>query len=382
MKDDGDLDVERQKLFAMVWERPAEEVAKELGVSGVALGKLCRRLQVPKPPRGYWARVASGQTPRRPPLPAYRAEIAERLRKQARSTTPIRLSKLQLEFLGYAMDELKAAGVDADACVLAYDGIRAIPPELAAQVLLVLQSRYEEWLDDRPTAGSVNGTLSSLRSLVEKLQPHAKEQLLVFHRKPDDGFSQSNSPTISLHATYDLLTRFAHLSRVARDNGLAYVAADMSSLNHAWSVNQIFSPGARCRADTQLCVSPHEVWVRADVKTPWSRDRFETIRMPLRKIFPIDLMPPNECRLPSRIRRFGVKPYAGRLQALQEGQAIYEALVNATYDMDRALPDERLALFDRLLFSKGETGPFIGARHAWRQMEADLVHPVMQTVTY
>lgn len=270
------------------------------------------------------------------------------------------------------MNELKATSVDADACVLAYDGIRAIPPELAAQVLLVLQSRYEEWLDDRPTAGSVNGALSSLRNLVEKLQPHAKEQLLVFRRKPDDGFSQSNSPTISLRATYDLLTRLAHLSRVARDNGLAYVAADMSGLNHAWSVNQIFSPGARCRADTQLCVSPHEVWVRADLKTPWSRDRFETIRMPLRKIFPIDLMPPNECRLPSRIRRSGVKPYAGRLQALQEGQAIYEALVNATYDMDRALPDERLALFDRLLFSQGESGPFIGARQAWRQMEADL----------
>ena len=38
----------REELFAMVWERSAEVVAKELGVSGVALGKLCARLQVPK----------------------------------------------------------------------------------------------------------------------------------------------------------------------------------------------------------------------------------------------------------------------------------------------------------------------------------------------
>jgi hypothetical protein len=36
----------------MVWERPSEAIAKELGVSGVALSKLCVRLQVPKPPRG------------------------------------------------------------------------------------------------------------------------------------------------------------------------------------------------------------------------------------------------------------------------------------------------------------------------------------------
>lgn len=76
MSDDDSLEEERQGLFAMVWERPATEVAKELGISDVALSKRCRRLQVPKPPRGYWARIATGQTPRWPPLPAYRAEIA------------------------------------------------------------------------------------------------------------------------------------------------------------------------------------------------------------------------------------------------------------------------------------------------------------------
>ena len=35
------------------------EVAKELGISDVAVGKLCARLQVPKPPRGYWKRWIS-----------------------------------------------------------------------------------------------------------------------------------------------------------------------------------------------------------------------------------------------------------------------------------------------------------------------------------
>ncbi len=29
--------------------------------SDVAVGKLCEKLQVPKPPRGYWARVEAGQ---------------------------------------------------------------------------------------------------------------------------------------------------------------------------------------------------------------------------------------------------------------------------------------------------------------------------------
>lgn len=48
-------DLTREELFVLVWEKPASEVAAELGFSDVALGKFCKRLQVPKPPRGYWA---------------------------------------------------------------------------------------------------------------------------------------------------------------------------------------------------------------------------------------------------------------------------------------------------------------------------------------
>ena len=355
-----------------MWERPARQIARELGISDVALGKLCRHLQVPKPPRGYWARVASGKTPRKPPLPAYRTEVEERLRKQVKSKSQVPLSKLQLEFLRYALDELAGSRVDTNACELAYDGIRSIPAELAAQILIVLQTRYEKWLADRKTASSMNGALSSLSNLVGKLLPHAKEQLLIFRRKTDGRYSRADSPTIFVRATQDFLGRIAHLSRLARDNGPAYVAADMSALDHAWSVKQIYSPSAYSRAKTELCVSSHDVWIRADVDDTWSRDRFETVRIPLREVCPIDLMPANDKQLPGRIQRSGIKSYAERLQALQDAQAIYEALVEATYDMDRAVPNERLALFDRLWFSRGEAGPFVGARQAWRQLEADL----------
>ncbi|WFU90607.1 hypothetical protein QA644_32105 (plasmid) [Rhizobium sp. CC1099] len=55
----------REELLTLVWERPTSEIAVELGISDVAVGKLCQKLQVPKPPRGYWAWVEAGQTPRR-----------------------------------------------------------------------------------------------------------------------------------------------------------------------------------------------------------------------------------------------------------------------------------------------------------------------------
>ena len=174
--------------------------------------------------------------------------------------------------------------------MLAYDGIRAIPSELTAQILIVLQTRYEKWVADRTTASSMNGAISSLSNLVAKLLPHAKEQLLVLHRQSDDRYSRSTSPAISVRATADFLGRIAHLSRLARDNGCAYVAADMSALEHAWSVNQISSPRAYSKAKTELCVSPNEVWIRAQLDNSWSRDQFETVRLPLREICPIDLV--------------------------------------------------------------------------------------------
>jgi hypothetical protein len=64
-----DLTFTREKLYAEVWSRPVMQLAKEVGVSDVAVAKICRRLWVPVPPRGYWARIAAGHTPRKPPLP-------------------------------------------------------------------------------------------------------------------------------------------------------------------------------------------------------------------------------------------------------------------------------------------------------------------------
>src|SRR6185437_5310388 len=46
------------------------KVAKEYGVSSVALGKTCRKLSVPVPGRGHWAKLAHGhKSVKQPPLP-------------------------------------------------------------------------------------------------------------------------------------------------------------------------------------------------------------------------------------------------------------------------------------------------------------------------
>ncbi len=62
------LTLSREELYELVWSKPMLELAKDFGLSDVALAKRCRRLAVPVPGRGYWARVAAGQAPRQAPL--------------------------------------------------------------------------------------------------------------------------------------------------------------------------------------------------------------------------------------------------------------------------------------------------------------------------
>lgn len=62
------LTVSREDLYELVWSKPMRELAKDFGISDVGLAKRCRRLGIPVPGRGYWARLDAGQQPYRPKL--------------------------------------------------------------------------------------------------------------------------------------------------------------------------------------------------------------------------------------------------------------------------------------------------------------------------
>jgi hypothetical protein len=58
----------RHQLYELVWEKPVREIAADIGISDVGLAKACRRLRIPLPGRGYWAKVAAGHKLSRIPL--------------------------------------------------------------------------------------------------------------------------------------------------------------------------------------------------------------------------------------------------------------------------------------------------------------------------
>lgn len=61
--------VQRQILYEQVWAQPMTKLAKEYGISNVALAKICKKLNIPYPWRGYWRRKETGKAVKQLPLP-------------------------------------------------------------------------------------------------------------------------------------------------------------------------------------------------------------------------------------------------------------------------------------------------------------------------
>lgn len=66
--------VDRETLYNEVWSEPVVVVARKYGLSDVGLLKVCRRMAIPVPTRGYWAKVRAGKVMRKLPLPPFRPD--------------------------------------------------------------------------------------------------------------------------------------------------------------------------------------------------------------------------------------------------------------------------------------------------------------------
>jgi len=60
--------LKREKLYQEVWSVPILQLAKKYGLSDVGLAKICRKMKIPRPPRGYWAKRSFGQPTKIPIL--------------------------------------------------------------------------------------------------------------------------------------------------------------------------------------------------------------------------------------------------------------------------------------------------------------------------
>jgi hypothetical protein len=53
----------KEDLQKLMWEKPTTALSKEFGVSDKAIEKWCKSMNISKPPRGYWTKLASNKKP-------------------------------------------------------------------------------------------------------------------------------------------------------------------------------------------------------------------------------------------------------------------------------------------------------------------------------
>jgi len=87
------LPLRRQRLFDLVWQKPMLHVAALFGVSSTYLARVCVELNVPRPSRGYWAKLAAGKVLPKPALPSARpGDATEWNPGAAIATRPVHLT--------------------------------------------------------------------------------------------------------------------------------------------------------------------------------------------------------------------------------------------------------------------------------------------------
>jgi hypothetical protein len=96
----------REELYRQVWSEPMRTLAQRYNISDVGLAKTCKRLRVPVPGRGYWAKKAAGHRVKQLPLPVlppnarqseHEVKLADRPVPSEPPTLP-RLIRIQSEF--------------------------------------------------------------------------------------------------------------------------------------------------------------------------------------------------------------------------------------------------------------------------------------------
>jgi hypothetical protein len=115
--------VSRQELYKQVWETPMMRLGKQYGISGNGLKKICRRLKIPFPPPGYWAKLQFGKPVKLTPLPDADVNTPEHERRMVEDrrdrirwgtsvpTKPVtKLERRQQRFLSTLYTELEKRG--------------------------------------------------------------------------------------------------------------------------------------------------------------------------------------------------------------------------------------------------------------------------------
>lgn len=133
----------RQALYDRVWNQPLSAVARELGLSGNGLSKICDRMHIPYPGRGYWAKASAGRAPEPPRLPPAPTGVGDDVviggtRPQSRRRRT-----------RFSIEERREQLMDAAADLIAKHGLPGLSMKRAAQHVGISEAQAHNYFPQR-----------------------------------------------------------------------------------------------------------------------------------------------------------------------------------------------------------------------------------------
>lgn len=166
--------VSREALYEEVWTDAATIVAPRYGLSDVGLVKICKKLGIPVPARGYWAKVKAGRPTRKVPLPALTAGARD-------LAGPMPLTEQEAAMHARVRDALQQTRESQSNIIVPAELVDPHPLVRAAAARLKrrdgwdhpagVRSAPQEVLDLQVTRNTLDRALRLMDTLLKSLQP-------------------------------------------------------------------------------------------------------------------------------------------------------------------------------------------------------------------
>jgi hypothetical protein len=160
------IEFTREELYELVWSRPVLAIAKEIGVSDVALAKACRKVGIPLPGRGHWAAQKSGRSLKRPSLPKAKPEQMTIVYFTVSTNTPPRPEKV----MGPAVPPVQVPVLLSKPHRLVAEAQSAA--KMASEDKGVLLLNYQKVLRVRVSAQQLTRALILMDVLIKQFESH------------------------------------------------------------------------------------------------------------------------------------------------------------------------------------------------------------------
>ena len=168
--------INRNELYEQVWSEPVSKLAPKYGLSDVGLKKICRKLNVPTPPLGYWTKIQHNIRVEKTPLPK-RKHVEPRIHTIHKSNLK---SEVDFEFSEEVKEIISKFGsIKVSERLSSHHPLIRITLDALSKAKPdkygVLQNWRKKYLDVRVSAGLLKRALRIMNSLIKFFEKRGLE---------------------------------------------------------------------------------------------------------------------------------------------------------------------------------------------------------------